>query len=85
MIGKGVALAGMLCVLPVFAHTVILESGRLHLRGSSSMVPARSLLTAKICGCKWGSIALMLSPGRELCLYQRAVFTALNVMQLRCL
>ena len=33
MIGKGVALAGMLCVLPVFAHTVILESGRLHLRG----------------------------------------------------
>lgn len=24
---------GMLCVLPVFAHTVILESGRLHLRG----------------------------------------------------
>lgn len=33
MIGKGVALAGMLCVMPALAHTVILESGRLHLRG----------------------------------------------------
>lgn len=29
------------------------------------MVPVRSLPTAKICGCKWGSIAPMLSPGRE--------------------
>ena len=33
MIGKGVALAGMLCVMPVLSHTVILESGRVHLRG----------------------------------------------------
>lgn len=33
MIGKGVALAGMLGVMPAFAHTVILESGLLHLRG----------------------------------------------------
>ena len=34
MIGKGVALAGMLCVMPVLSHTVILESGRVHLRAA---------------------------------------------------
>lgn len=33
MIWKGVALAGVLCAQPAFAQTVILESGRLHLRG----------------------------------------------------
>ncbi|WP_442879140.1 type 1 fimbrial protein subunit FimI [Citrobacter sp.] len=30
---KGMTLAGMLCVMPALAQTVILESGRLHLRG----------------------------------------------------
>lgn len=33
MMRKGVALAGVLCAMSVSAHTVILESGRLHLRG----------------------------------------------------
>ena len=33
LIFKGMTLAGMLCVMPALAHTVILESGRLHLRG----------------------------------------------------
>lgn len=33
MISKGVALVGLICAMPAFAHTVILESGNLHLRG----------------------------------------------------
>jgi hypothetical protein len=53
-----------LCVLPVFAHTVILESGRLHLRGQLVNGACTVATDSQNLRVQMGSIAPMLSPGR---------------------